>query len=528
MRWPPELQVSAVNARRVRAERRLAQRASGHAALSAIIERFQSHRRIRYPSGDCFLQLWRLATSVVVRVHACYWSLYFLVGIALAQAPSGDFLRCGDLSFLDELEAAGAVYRDAGTTGDALEILKSRGFNAVRLRVFHTPTELRDGLEDVLALARRARTLELGLVLDFHYSDTWADPGRQIKPNAWTTLSYETLRDSVQAYTQHVLAALKAQGTVPDIVQIGNEITGGFLWNDGRVGGAFDTPLQWKRLGALLQSATAGVQAVVGDSSRIMIHIDRGGSPSVARWFFDHLVAEGVSFDLIGLSYYPWWHGPLEEFHATLNLLKARYRVPVFLAETAYPWTLGWFDDTHNIVGLPEHVLPGFPATPQGQAAFLAAVVESLMRVAAQGACYWAPDYVAAPGYGSPWENLALFDDQGDVLPAAAALGGTRFVQRAKEPVQTGVVEVFPNPARDIIRVRFDNPSGDCAQIRVLDLVGRLRRTAPGGCMIGSVEIGVSMRGLSPGVYLFEVHAAGSGVLARGKFVAAGGLGSAQ
>ena len=471
---------------------------------------------------------YRFATRVLFRVHACYWSLYFLAGIALAQAPSGDFLRCGDLSFLDELEAAGAVYRDAGTTGDALEILKSRGFNAVRLRIFHTPTEIRDGLDDMLALAGRARSLELGLVLDFHYSDTWADPGQQAKPHAWATLSYTALRDSVKAYTQHVLAALKAQGTVPDIVQIGNEITGGFLWNDGRVGGAFDTPLQWRRLGELLQSATAGVREVVGDSSRIMIHIDRGGSPGVARWFFDHLVAEGVSFDLIGLSYYPWWHGPLEGFQATLDLLKERYRVPVFLAEVAYPWTLGWFDDTHNVVGLPEHLLPGFPATPQGQAAFLGAVVESLMGVAAQGACYWAPDHVAAPRYGSPWENLALFDDQGNVLPAAAALGGTQSVQRTIEAVQIGVVEAFPNPARDIIRIRFDNRSGECAQIRVLDIVGRLRRTVPGGCVIGSAEIRMSMRGLSAGVYLFEIHAAKSGVLARGKFVAAGGLGSSQ
>lgn len=470
----------------------------------------------------------RFAPSVVFRVQACYLSLYFLAGIALAQAPSGNFLRCGDLSFLDELETAGAVYRDAGTAGDALEILKSRGFNAVRLRIFHTPTELRDGLEDVLALARRARSLELGLVLDFHYSDTWADPGHQTKPTAWTTLSHAALRDSVKAYTQHVLAALKTQGTVPAIVQIGNEITGGFLWNDGRVGGAFDTPLQWKRLGELLQSATEGVREVVGDSSRIMIHIDRGGSPGAARWFFDHLIAEGVSFDLIGLSYYPWWHGPLEQFQATLNLLKAHYRAPVFLAETAYPWTLEWFDDRHNIVGLPEHVLPGYPATPQGQVAFLTTVVESLMRVAAQGACYWAPDYVATPGYGSPWENLALFDGQGDVLPAAAALGGTQLVQRTMEAVQIGVVEAFPNPASDIIRIRFDNPSGECVQIRVLDLIGRLRRTVPGGCMIGSAQIRMSMRGLSPGVYLFEIRAARSGVLARGKFVAAGDPGSSQ
>ena len=159
-----------------------------------------------------------------------------------------------------------------------------------------------------------------------------------------------------------------------------------------------------------------------------MIHIDRGGDVGAAIWFFDHLLAQGVDFDLIGLSYYPWWHGSLTDLDETLDTLAIRYGKGLMVVETAYPWTLGWFDDTHNPVGLPEHLLPGYPATPRGQNAFLRAVIDIVREVPdglGRGVFWWGGEWISSPGFGSGFENVALFDQNGDALPALGTLGGT-------------------------------------------------------------------------------------------------------
>ena len=350
-------------------------------------------------------------------------------------------------------------------------------------------------------MARRARALGLSLVLAIHYSDSWADPGHQAKPAAWLHLSSEELRDSVRVYTYETLTALKAHGVTQDIVQIGNEITTGLLWDDGRVGGAFDTEDQWSALAALLQSGIDGVRAAVGGASKVMIHIDRGGSAEGARWFFDGLRRHAVPFDMIGLSYYPWWHGSLANLEETLALLADRFSKPFFLAETAYPWTLEWFDDRNNIVGLPEHVLPGFPATSRGQADFVSSVVKLMKDTSlGAGACYWAPDYVAAPNYGSPWENLALFDEMGEVLPAAAALGGA-WITRREIPPDPPPWALYPNPARHEVRIQYYSIARECARVEIFDALGRLVQDISGGCAVGARVITASTSGLAPGVY---------------------------
>ena len=309
-------------------------------------------------------------------------------------------MRCADVSALNDAQAAGAVYRD-GAPGDALAILAGRGLDTVRLRLWHTPDGGRDGLGATLALAARADALGLHVVLDLHYSDTWADPSRQTPPAAWAGLGGDALRDSVRAYTRRVLRAFDAQGTPPAVVQVGNEITAGMLWPEGRVGGAFDTPEQWGRLAGLIRAGTDGARDALGDRVATMVHLDRGGDPAAVRWFLDRLAVEGVAFDALGLSFYPWWHGSLADLRATLDLAASR-AVPVAVIETGYPWTLGYSDDTNNLVGLPEHVLPGFPATPAGQAAFVRAVrAEVDATPGALGTCYWAPEDVSAPGCGS-------------------------------------------------------------------------------------------------------------------------------
>jgi len=332
-----------------------------------------------------------------------------------------EFIKGADVSFLEQVEDGGGIYTEGGEPRDALDIFRDHGFNFIRLRIWLDPAGGYCDLGSTLLMAARAREKGLGLLVDFHYSDTWADPGRQKKPAAWSGVGGEALADSVREYTRSVIEALGAQGTMPDMVQIGNEIICGMLWDDGRVCDSFDSEEQWEAFGTLVSAGIRGVRDATApeDSVRIMIHIDRGGDNSAGRWFFDHLIAEGVDFDIIGQSFYPWWHGTLDDLEANLADLSYRYGKDIVIAETAYPWTLDWHDNTHNMVGLPEHLLPGYPATVAGQRAFLADLMDIVADVPGSlglGVFYWAPEWIAAPSFGSVWENVTVFDFSGEVL----------------------------------------------------------------------------------------------------------------
>ncbi len=279
-----------------------------------------------------------------------------------------------------------------------------------------TPPEGYCNLTDVLGLAQRAHQAGLKILIDFHYSDVWADPGTQTKPTAWESLSYPELVQVVNDYTYDVVHDLIAQGTPPAMVQIGNEIPAGMLWDDGRVWPEeYNTDEQWTKLAELIDSGIQGVQDA-GSNAEIMIHIDKGGDNEGARWFFDRLLAHGVAFDIIGLSYYSTWHGSIETMQTNLVDLADRYGKPIIIAETAYPWTLEWADWTNNIIGEESQLLPGYPASVAGQTAFLQAVRQALNTVPnglGRGFFYWEGTWIAIHDHdkdGSPWENQALFD----------------------------------------------------------------------------------------------------------------------
>ncbi|MGD8628858.1 MAG: glycosyl hydrolase 53 family protein, partial [bacterium] len=312
-----------------------------------------------------------------------------------------------------------------------LDILKDHGFNYVRLRVWHTPPGAYCSLENTLLMAQRIKQKDLGLLLDIHYSDTWADPGHQSRPAAWEGLTFQALKDSVYEYTRHVIGGLKARNALPDMVQIGNEIICGMLWDDGRVCDGWDTPQQWERFGDLQAEGIRGVHdaTVSGDSVKIAIHIDRGGDMGGSIRFFDKLIAEGVDFDIIAQSFYPWWHGTLTQLEANLDTLARRYAKDILIAETAYPWTLDWHDDTHNIVGLPEQLHAGYPAAVEGQERFITDLMEIVARVPegrGAGVFYWAPEWISTPARGSAWENVTLFSFDGEVLSSIAAFDSAK------------------------------------------------------------------------------------------------------
>jgi arabinogalactan endo-1,4-beta-galactosidase len=340
--------------------------------------------------------------------------------------PAGrGFIIGGDVSFLPEIEDHGGSYSDDGGRKDLLLLMREHGFNTIRLKLWHTPAAPYNTLDRVLTMARRTDAAGMRLLLDIHYSDDWADPQKQIKPRAWDGLPFEALTDSVYRYSHDVIAALRAQGTPPFMVQIGNEIRPGMLWPDGRVDGAWDTPEQWGRLAALLRAGRQGVLDATPDGPPlILIHFDNGAKNEMCRAFFDHLLEQDVAFDAIGVSFYPKWHGTLLELRQNLADLATRYGKDVYVVETAYPWTFDRADEAGNILGTEADLHAGYPPTVEGQSAFLREVrsaVESVPGGRGRGIVYWAPEWVAVEGVASAWENAALFDFRGRALPSLDA-----------------------------------------------------------------------------------------------------------
>jgi arabinogalactan endo-1,4-beta-galactosidase len=352
----------------------------------------------------------------------CWLLLVLVSGCNLTEAPDPppvveptpdrSSIRAADLSFLPMLEAEPTVFYTAdGQPQDVLTLLQEAGCNTIRLRLWHTPASPHASLAEVAALARRIRERGLGLWLALHYSDTWADPGRQETPAAWENLSETTLRDSVFAYTTRVLATLQ-----PDIVQIGNEINGGLLWETGRLA----------RTEAFIALLKEGIRAARTHDPDLLVLLHVAGLDQ-APFFFNLMKTHQVDYDLAGLSYYPIWHGTdLDHLETTLRTVAQTSGKDVLLAETAYPFTLEWADFTHNIVGLPSHLVAPYDASPEGQRDFLLELRRRLAQVpGGRGFCYWGGEWVAFRGpqapNGSAWENQALFDFEHRALPALDA-----------------------------------------------------------------------------------------------------------
>ena len=349
------------------------------------------------------------------------------------------FVKGLDLSMLKYILDRGGVYREAGQPKDPIALVLAHGVNYARLRLFVAPDGT-DGqvnsLPYTLALAKQVKQGGLRFLLDLHYSDSWADPGHQPIPRAWARLSGPALTQRVFEYTRDTVAAFGRAGCLPDMVQVGNEITNGMMWP---AGGPFHdaskwndlasrTPLpghiiadsgdKWDALTNLLKAGVRGVHAAdPAGGIRIMIHIDKGGNAIIGRWFFDNLRQRGVEFDVIGLSYYPFWHGTLPDLRNNINLLARDFDRDIIVAETGYDWNGG-----------KQGALPT-PLTPDGQAAFL----EQLLHTVAtsgngrgKGVIYWAPEWIEGakwngPSWSKTWENRALFDTSGDMLPAMRA-----------------------------------------------------------------------------------------------------------
>ncbi len=325
-----------------------------------------------------------------------------------------------DLSFASHIENCKIPL--AGNIDYPWELYRDSGFNLARFRIWVDPRNGMNNLEDTLEKAREADDAGLGLYLDFHYSDSWADPNQQTKPSSWQDANFNQLKALVYHHTLLVLNAFAKHRLPIEIVQIGNEISNGMLWEDGRI--YHHSQANWERFAGLLQSARLAISnSQLPVSPKVMLHIETGGDYTVSRWFFDNIGKYGIAFDMIGLSYYPWWQGKLPQLQSNLEELALRYNKPILLAEVAYPFTLDYYDYQHNAVGLKEQLHYPYAASPGGQRAFLTRLAEIVHQVPNKlgiGMVYWAPDWLSGKGRAchSYWENLTLFDRHGKPLPA--------------------------------------------------------------------------------------------------------------
>jgi arabinogalactan endo-1,4-beta-galactosidase len=340
-----------------------------------------------------------------------------------ARAASQLSMLGADVSSLQHGEDLGAKYYYAnGTQGDPLQILKDNGVNYVRLRIWVNPKNGYNNETKVLAFAKTVKAKGLKLLIDFHYSDTWADPGHQTKPAAWASHTISQLQTDVYNYTYGVCTALKAQGTTPDSVQIGNEINVGMLWTTGEV-----ISNNFTNLGLLLKAGYNATKAC-NSGTQVIIHTADADSDAHARWFYDGIKAQGVNWDITGLSYYCYYHGPMSGMTSVVSDMTSRYGKPTIIAETAYPFTTANADSQANTISS-STPCSGYPATLTGQYNNFRDVLAAVRSGGAIGVFYWEPTWIATtgngwdptnPASGDGWDNQALFNANGVANPAIA------------------------------------------------------------------------------------------------------------
>lgn len=349
-----------------------------------------------------------------------------------------DFIRGVDVSMIMELESHGASYYLNGKKEDVFHLLKECGANMARLRIWQDPYD-REGnpygggmndLRTTMEIAGRTVKSGMGFMLDFHYSDFWADPAKQVKPKAWEKLSGKALETAVYLHTVNTLKALKNQGLIPAMVQVGNEITRGLLWPDGYVE-------RTESMAKLLNAGIRGVREECPDA-KIVLHLDFGTDNRMYREWFDRIAPYELDFNVIGMSYYPHWNGSLQQLSDNMNDISARYDKEVLVAETS----IGYTTDTLGCKGIvfseEQEKATGYPATEEGQEAFLRDLYAAVRDVKGKkgiGVFYWEPAWLPIPECtwanesgslymkdkveaGNAMANQALFDAAGNANSA--------------------------------------------------------------------------------------------------------------
>lgn len=349
-----------------------------------------------------------------------------------------EFIKGMDISMVKELEYYGASYRLNGKKEDLFRLLKKCGTNMVRIRLWPDPYDEKgnsyggggNDLQTTIEIAKRTVESGMDFMLDFHYSDFWADPAKQVKPKVWTDLSGEALETAVYLHTADTLKSLKNQGLVPSMVQIGNEITKGLLWPDGYID-------RIESMAALLRAGIRGVKEKCPDA-KIVLHLDFGTDNKMYRQWFDRIAPYELDFDVIGMSYYPHWNGSLALLSDNMNDISSRYNKDVLIAETSIGYTTETFGCKGIVYSGDHERATGYPATQGGQEAFLRdlyAAVRNVKNARGIGVFYWEPEWLPIPDCtwasksgslymeekvtaGNSQANMTLFDEHGNANSA--------------------------------------------------------------------------------------------------------------
>ena len=361
------------------------------------------------------------------------------------------FVKGMDLSTLLELERCGAKYYDNGEERDLLAIMKSYDVDTIRIRLWNDPWSEtgesygagENDLKTSLEIAKRVTAAGFGVLLNFHYSDFWADPGKQIKPKAWADYGVKELEQAVYDYTLESMQTFLDAGVNITMVQVGNELSNGLLWPEGKVPN-YDN---------IAMFVNAGIRAVRKADAAIpvMIHLDNGGNNALYREWFDNFTKRGEDFEIIGLSYYPFWHGSLQMLNDNMNDIAERYGKDLVIAEVSMGYTM---EDYKNYEKLSDEERKGYatrpalvekieyPMTKQGQYDFMEDFLNRISHIKGgkgKGFFYWEPAWIPVPGSGwatpaslkymndpgpcgNEWANQALFDYDGNALPTLSLI----------------------------------------------------------------------------------------------------------
>jgi arabinogalactan endo-1,4-beta-galactosidase len=339
------------------------------------------------------------------------------------------FVMGADLSYVNQVQDYGGVYKDAGVVKDPFIIFKDHGANLVRVRLWHNPQWLKalnggkmySDLYDAEKTIQRAKAAGMAVNLDIHYSDTSADPANQNTPAAWTGLTLPVLKDSVYNYTLAVLNYLKSRNLVPEMVQVGNETNQGMLWPIGKTSGSNFT--------AFCELLKAGIKAVRDFSAssairpQIILHVAQLNN--AAFWCSNVITTGAVTdFDVIGLSHYSKWAtiNDMTAIRANISNLKTTYGKKVMIVETAYPFTTTNADSYTNVIDAGAAV-SGYAINNAGQYSYMKDLTQAVIAGGGSGIMYWEPGWITSSlkdlwGTGSSWDNMTLFDQSSNTLPA--------------------------------------------------------------------------------------------------------------
>lgn len=378
------------------------------------------------------------------------------------------FVKGMDLSTLAELEKCGAKYYDGGAEMDILDIMKKYDVDTIRIRLWNDPWSEtgesygagENDLATSLAIAKKVTEAGFGVLLNFHYSDFWTDPGKQIKPKAWADYGVAELEQAVYDFTLETMRTFLDEGVNITMVQVGNELSNGLLWPEGKVPN-YDNIATFVNAGIrAVRNADAAYQARVqaGDAKvlgvrgqklakiPVMIHLDNGGNNALYREWFDNFMKRGEEFEIIGLSYYPFWHGTLQMLNDNMNDIAERYGKELIIAEVSMGYTM---EDYKKYEQLPDEERKGYatrpalvekieyPMTKQGQHDFMQDFLHRISHIEdglGRGFFWWEPAWIPVKGSGwatpaslaymndpgpcgNEWANQALFDYDGNALP---------------------------------------------------------------------------------------------------------------